>query len=129
MLGRLQRSGRMGRQVAAAVLIFALLLQSMAFAVAAGGLAADDTAGAAFELCRHDAGAAAQPGSAPESPAADRHCVFCLAGATFVLGTPAHAPQFRTIVLAIAPWKFVAWRLPALTVDASARPRGPPQAA
>jgi len=83
----------MGRQLAAVVLIFALLLQGTASAVAAARLAANATGDpdwAGYELCRHngvnndggnnEGGSAAQPGSAPASP--DRHCVFCLAGAT-----------------------------------------------
>ena len=134
MLGRLRKSGHVWRQLAAVVLIFALLLQGMAFAVAAGSLAADaagDTDWAGFALCRHsgdaDGGIAARPGGAPDS--IDRCCVFCLAGAAYVLGGPVHAPEFHTVVLASAPWPFTAWRLPPLTVDASARPRGPPAAA
>ena len=129
-----QGLGRTGRQIAAAVLIFALLLQGAAFAVAAGRVAADaagDRDWAGFELCRHssgtdDGGGAAQPGGAPESPAPDRCCVFCLAGANFVLGALAYTPAFHTIICAIEPWTFTVLRLPTLTVDASARPRGPP---
>ncbi len=134
MLGRLRKSGHVWRQLAAVILIFALLFQGMTSAVAAGRLAADaagDTDWAGFALCRHgvnaDGGDAALPGGAPDS--GDRHCVFCLAGATYVLGAPIHAPEFHTVILAIAPWTFTAWRLPPLTVDASARPRGPPSLA
>jgi hypothetical protein len=135
MLVQVRRSGIGWRQVLAAVLIFAVTLQSTAFAVAAGRLAANaarDTDWAGFELCRHngfadDGGNAAAPGGAPER--SSQHCVFCLVGTGYLLGAPQHAPEFHTVVLAIPPWSFTAWRLPAITVDASARPRGPPPAA
>jgi hypothetical protein len=108
--------------------VLALVVQSIAFALAGARLAADavgtaDLAG--FELCRHDGGA----GGGPETPAADSHCIFCLAGVAYVLGTPAAPPAFHTIAIAVVSWPFVVWRLPAATVDASARPRGPPPAA
>ena len=135
MLVRLRRSGSGWRRLVASVLIFAVMLQGMAFAVAAGRVAAkaaSDTDLAGFELCRHngvadDGGNAALPGGAPER--ASQHCVFCLIGASYLLGAPQHAPEFHTIVLTIPPWTFTAWRLPAIMVDASARPRGPPPAA
>jgi hypothetical protein len=135
MLVRLRRSGSGWRQLVASVLIFAVMLQGMAFAVAAGRVAsnaASDTDWAGFELCRHngfadDGGNAALPGGAPER--SSPHCVFCLSGASYLLGAPPHAPEFHTVVLTIAPWTVTAWRLPAITVDASARPRGPPPAA
>jgi hypothetical protein len=117
------------RRLTACALVFALVLQGIAFTLAGARLAADAAAAtdfAGFELCRHVDGTA--PGGAPETPAADSHCVFCLAGATYILGTPSYAPEFRTIVIAIATWPFAMWRLPATTVDDSARPRGPPPA-
>jgi hypothetical protein len=134
MLVRLRRSGSGWRQLVASVLIFAVMLQGMAFAVAAGRVAANaasDTDRAGFELCRHkgfgdDGGNAAAPGGAPVRSSS--HCVFCLSAASYLLGAPNHAPEFRTIVLTIAPWTITAWRLPAITVNASARPRGPPLA-
>jgi len=123
-------SGDGWRRFTACVLVVALVLQGVAFTLAGARLAAD-AAGAAelagFELCRHDGGAGA--GGAPESPAADTHCVFCLAGATYVLDTASATPDFRVIAFAVVPWRFAVWRLPAETVDASARPRGPPPAA
>lgn len=130
MRGRLRRSRSLARQLAGMVLVIALLLQGMAVAFAVGRMAAAaggarDWAG--FELCRH--GGAAQPGGGPASPASGGHCIFCPAGQTIVLGAPVHAPAFHTIVIAIVPWKRVAWRLPAPRIDASARPRGPPPAA
>jgi DUF2946 family protein len=131
MLGRLRRSG--GRQFAAALLIFALMMQSVA--LAAGRLAVDaapDSIGAGFEICRHsgavdDSGNAATPGGAPER--SDAHCIFCLAGANHALDAPLPSAAFHVVVLTIVPWTFTALRLPALTVDASTRPRGPPPAA
>jgi Protein of unknown function (DUF2946) len=130
MLGRLRRSG--GRRFAAAVLVFALMLQSVALAVATGRLAnnvAADPNWATFELCRHngpssDGGDAAAPGSAPERFGA--HCVFCLAGAPYALEAPLASAEFHVLILTIVPWAFTAWRLPALPLNTSARPRGPP---
>jgi hypothetical protein len=79
------------RRLTASILICALVLQGIAFTfagarLAAGaGLAANargavgvgraaDWAGADFELCRHNAGAA--PDGVPAIPAADTHCIF-----------------------------------------------------
>jgi hypothetical protein len=124
----------MWRRLTACILIGALVLQGIAFTFAgttfavgaAGATGAADWAGAGFELCRHNAGAA--PDGVPATPAADTHCIFCLAGAT-VLGAPATAPECYIIAIAITPLRFAAWRLPADTVDASTRARGPPPAA
>jgi hypothetical protein len=98
------------RRLTACALALALVLQGIAFTFAGARLAADAAAAtdwAGFELCRHDGGTA--PG-APESPAADAHCVFCLAGATYVLDVPVAMPEFRAISFAAAPWPFVVWR-------------------
>ena len=136
MVGRLRRSA--GRQFAAVVLIFALMLQGMAVAVAAGRSVADATGAnpdwPGFEVCHHsgpgDAAAsdtdATIPGGAPASSGA--HCTFCLAGASHALPVLLPSVAFHVIIREIAPWSFTAWRLPRLTVDASARPRGPPPA-
>jgi hypothetical protein len=129
MVGRLHGLTRVGRQLAAAVLTFALLLQGVAFAFASGRLAAaaaGDIDRAAFALCLHDTGGSDPGGGAPELPATDQHCIFCLAGVTYVLGALASAPAFHIIAFAVLSWSFSAWRLPAATVNASARPRGPP---
>jgi hypothetical protein len=134
MLGRLRRSE--GRQFAAAILIFALMFQGIALAVATGrpvANAAGDANWAGFEICRRSSpsnpgGDAAAPHGAPEQRS-DAHCIFCLAGATHVFGAPAPSAEFHGVIaLTIMPWTFTAWRLPAHTVDASARPRGPPPA-
>ena len=139
MLGRLRRS--VSRQFTAAALVVALMLQGMAVAAASGHVAAK-AAGAdpnwpGFEICQHscptedggntDAGDAAPPGSAPVPSGA--HCIFCLAGATYALEAALADVEFHVIILTITPWTFPVWRLPAATVDASARPRGPPPAA
>jgi hypothetical protein len=129
MVGGLHGLTRAGRQVAAIVLIFALLLQGIAFAFAGARQAATpagDIDQAAFELCLHGTAGTDRAGGAPEIPATDQHCIFCLAGATYVLGTLARAPAFHTIAFAMVSWPFVAWRLPTTTVDAGAPPRGPP---
>jgi hypothetical protein len=129
MRGWLYGLGRVGRQLAATVVIFALILQSVALAAATGPTAntATDAGQAAFELCRHNSSAddnSFAPGGAPES--SDTHCIFCLAAASYALQAPLPTAEFHIILIAIVPWTFTSWRLPALTVDASARPRGPP---
>jgi hypothetical protein len=139
MLRRLRRS--VSRQFTAGVLIVALMLQGMAVAAASGHIAVKasdaDQNWTSFEICHHggptensgntNAGDAAAPGSAPEGSGA--HCIFCLAGAAYALDTPLPSADFHIIMRAIVPRPFTAWRLPALTVDASARPRGPPPVA
>jgi hypothetical protein len=133
MVGRLHGLTRVGRQSAAVVLTFALLLQGVAFAAATGRLAASaasDAGWAAFELCHHNGSAddnASAPAGVPEN--SDTHCIFCLAGASYALQAALPSAAFHIIIIAIVPWIFTAWLLPALTVDASARPRGPPPAA
>ena len=138
MLGRLRRS--VSRQFAAVALVVALMLQGMAVASATGQVAAKATDAdpnwPGFEICVHngpaqadgnaDAGNAATPGGAPEH--AGVHCIFCLAGSGHALEALPPNADFYIIVRASAPWPFTEWRLPALTVDASARPRGPPPA-
>lgn len=115
------------QRLTACLLVLALVLQGIAFTLAGARLA---TAGptndaASFELCRHDGGV--HGGGAPGSPAADSHCIFCLTGATY-LDAPAAASQCHTIGFGVLSWSLGAWwRLPAAaTVNASARPRGPP---
>jgi hypothetical protein len=125
----------LGRQFAAVVLTFALLLQGVALAAATGRLAANaatDAGWAAFKLCDHngssdDGGNPSAPAGAPDN--SDPHCIFCLAGASYALQAPLPSVAFHIIIIATVPWTFTVWRLPALTVDASARPRGPPPTA
>jgi hypothetical protein len=116
------------RRLTAWVVVFALILQGMAFTAMAGapGLDPPDIANSAgFELCSHDAAA---PPSTPANPAADTHCSLCLAGASYVLDTATATLDFRTVAMTVVSWLPMAWRLPATTVDASSRPRGPPSA-
>jgi hypothetical protein len=134
MVGWVHGLGRTGRQLAAMVVIFALMLQSVASAAAPVRLAASaaaDAGWAAFELCHHnssaDEGNTSAPAGVPEN--SDAHCIFCLAGASYALQAPLPRVAFHIIIIAIVPWTFTVWRLPALTVDASARPRGPPPTA
>jgi hypothetical protein len=129
------------RQLAAVALVVALIPQGMAVASATGRLVANaadkDPNWPGFEICLHngpaqadgntDAGNTATPGGAPEHTGV--HCIFCLAGSGQALEALLPNADFRIIVRADAPWPFTEWRLPALTVDASARPRGPPLAA
>jgi hypothetical protein len=134
-LGGLRRSG--GWQVVAALLIFALMLQNMALAIAVGRLAADAAAGidqnwAGFEICHHDGagdgGNSAVPDD-PPIPSSCTHCIFCRAGATQALEAPLPSAEFHVITLTAVRWILPVWRLRAVTVDANARPRGPPPAA
>jgi hypothetical protein len=134
MVGGVHGLGRVGRQVAAAVVIFALMLQSVALAATTGPTAntATDPGWVAFELCHHNGSAddgsdASAPAGAPEN--SDAHCIFCLAGASYALQAPLPSAAFHIVIIAIVPWTFTVWLLPALTVDASARPRGPPPTA
>jgi hypothetical protein len=118
------------RRLTACLLVCALFLHGMTGAIASVRLAADPAGGAdwaGFELCRHDNAAPAQPG-APDGQGGDTHCVFCVAGPGFVLAPPA-VSTFSPVEISIAPWPLVAWRVAPATVDASARPRGPPPAA
>jgi hypothetical protein len=119
------------RRLSACLLVCALILHGMAYAMAGVRLVADPPGGtdwAGFELCRHDNTAPSQPG-APDGQAGDTHCVFCVAGPGFVLTPPAVSTVFSPVEISIAPWPLVAWRVAPATVDASARPRGPPPAA
>jgi hypothetical protein len=132
MLARLRGSGGGWRLLATAVLIFALMLQGMALAVArlAFNAAGDNVAG--FELCRHagvaeDGRNAAVPPGAPED--SNSHCIFCVAGTSYGLDVPLPAPRVHSIEFTIASWTFTALRLPTIRCDDSARPRGPPAAA
>ena len=125
----------MWRRVTAALLICALFIHGISFAVsgavAGPRLSADAVGGAdwaGFELCRHDNAAPALPGG-PDGQAGDTHCVFCVAGPGFVLAPPAASTSFCPVEISITPWPLVTWRLAPATVDASSRPRGPPPAA
>jgi hypothetical protein len=126
------------RRLTACLLIYALFIHGivLALSTAVGGPTSTrpsaDGAGAAdwagFEPCRHDNTAPGEPGS-PGGQSGDTHCVFCVAGPGFVLEPSAVSTVFCPVELSIAPWPLAVWRLASTTVDASARPRGPPPAA
>src|SRR5271168_4180984 len=84
------------RRLTACLLVCALFLHGMAFAMAGVRLAPDAAGGAdwaGFELCRHDNAAPALPG-APDGQADDTHCVFCVVGPGFVVAPPAVSTVF-----------------------------------
>ena len=102
MSGRTQGTQRW-RRLTAGLLVAALLLQGLGFAFASAALAAghaDSTDWAGFELCRHDQATPDQPG-APDQPAADAHCVFCVAGPGFVLEPPALSVLFLPVEIEV----------------------------
>ncbi len=111
------------RRLTACVLVFALVLQGIAFTLAGTRRPAYLIGAAGWELCRYDGGTA--PGGAPESPVPDGHCMLCLAGANYLVA-PAATSEFRSITFAVWPWWFAALRLPPADGNASAQPRGPP---
>jgi len=125
-------SGWMGlwRRLTAAVLVCALVLQGVAFALTSARLIATtvNTDWAGVEICHHDGGASRLPGSVPDTPLDCARCIFCLAGAVYVFHGPTPRLDARTLAVAIVSWPRLAWRLPARRVDAAAWPRGPPLA-
>ena len=125
---RLPKSVRSWRQVVAGVLMYALVVQGMAFALTNARLN-ETIADNNWVVCHHDGGASELPGNAPESPSRRAHCIFCLAGAAFVLSGPAPRSDIRVVSIAAAAWPLLVWQLPAHTVDAATRPRGPPPVA
>ena len=123
------------RWLTACLLICVLFLQSIAVAMpgavsdvrlSADGYGVADLGG--FELCRHEKAATEQPGD-PGNSAGDRHCMFCIAGPGFVLEPPIVSWLFHPVENSTAPWPLTAWRFAPVTVDANARPRGPPTVA
>src|SRR5215475_9317432 len=116
-MGRMVKSPMNGWQrLTACILVLALVLQGVAITLAGARLtAADPTdAAAGFTLCRHQGGLAG--GSAPESPVADGHCIFCLTGTTY-LEPPAAASECHAIRFGVPSWSLGAWRLSATTVN------------
>src|SRR5215831_16162764 len=98
-MDRMEKSPGSGwRRFTACVLVFALILQGIGLTLARARLVADlPGATASFELCRHDGVTAG--GGAPARPAADSHCILCIAGATG-LDARAAASEFHTIAFA-----------------------------
>jgi hypothetical protein len=129
MIWSAARSRTGWQRFAACVLVFALIIQGLAFTLAGNAVSADPSSAAnlaGFELCSHNG---TSPGAVPGHPADENHCIFCLAAASYVLNTATPALDFHAIAIAIVPWRFVAWQLPTTRIDASARPRGPPSVA
>jgi hypothetical protein len=125
-----ERSKRVWRRMTACVLIYALVLQGMALALASVSSvgAAGNAGGVAIELCHHEGGRSDAPSQTP-GPFDDICCIVCLAGASYVFPTLAFALVFHPIVFATVRWPVAVSQLPSRTVNANARPRGPPPTA
>jgi hypothetical protein len=120
-----ERSKHVWRRITACVLIYVLVLQGMAVALA--GVTHFDAAdsGIGVELCHHDGGTSDLPSQTP-GPFDDICCIVCLAGVSYMPATLAFALVFYPIVFAAARWPLPVSQLPSRTVDANTRPRGPP---
>jgi hypothetical protein len=120
-----ERSKRVWRQITASALIYVLVLQGMALALASVSRfdALDSAVG--VELCHHNAGTSDAPSQTP-GPSDDICCIVCLASASYVSVTVAFALVFHPIVFAAVRWPVPVSQLPSRTVDANTRPRGPP---
>jgi hypothetical protein len=115
----------------ACLLAYALVLQTFVFAATSGRPvpgSADDTPWAA-ELCSHHGDATGPAEAPPQGPAADQHCLYCIAGALYVDCAPLAAPQYRDGIFLDTVVPLKARRLVAPLNYASAWPRGPPAAA
>jgi hypothetical protein len=121
------RSKRVLRRMTACVLIYSLVFQGMALALAGVSSvdAADNAGGVAIELCHHDGGTSDAPSQTP-GPFDDICCIVCLAGASYVPPTLAFAHVFHPIAFAPVRWPVAVSQLPSRTVNANTRPRGPP---
>jgi hypothetical protein len=126
----LDMTKRMRRQVTAWALIYALVLQGMIVALAGAGFAA--TAGSlgdtSYEICHHDGGAPDTPSQGPDQ-SDNSCCILCLAGASYTLADVDLTIDFRPVEFAPVRWPATTLPLPAHTVDANTRPRGPPATA
>jgi hypothetical protein len=127
------RSKGASRRTIAGALICTLVLQGILLAVATGWLAAasanPDWAGVV--ICHHDDAGSSQPvvPANPLNPDDNGCCLYCVVSALYVPPTPIHAASYRAVVIAYAEWPLPTWRLPAKTIDANVRPRGPPRIA
>jgi hypothetical protein len=118
-------------RVFACLLIYALVLQGFILAVLLDGpavAAADGQAWAGFKLCSHSGVGSAGPDAPAQAPAGGIHCIFCIAGATFVGSAPPLAPQCGRVAFTNAVWPLAAPGLVAPLIHESAWPRGPPAA-
>jgi hypothetical protein len=123
------------RRLTGAVVIYALVLQSLLFGFVAAPAAAPSSVGdslGAFELCLHN------PDGTPVSPAdlpghhGNTHCVFCFTAAHHGLGpVPLSLSPFRQVDLKAgnAWWPADNRRVSILSKYSIARPRGPPLSA
>jgi hypothetical protein len=129
MQGWSNRSKRMWRRATASVLIYLLVLQGMALALAGSRLAsAEDSAGGiTLEVCHHNGDASNAPAQTPD-PIDNSCCIICVAGANFVLAAFGTTPGFEPIVFAAVRWPVAVSQLPTRSIDANFRPRGPPTA-
>jgi hypothetical protein len=120
-----ERSKRVWRRITACALIYALVLQGMAVALAGASRFDAADSGIGVELCHHDGGTSDLPSPTPDH-SDDICCIVCLAGATYIPATLAFAPVFYRVVFAAVRWPVPVSQLPSRTVDANTRPRGPP---
>jgi hypothetical protein len=120
-----KRSKRVWRHITACTLIFTLILQGMAVALAAASRF--DVAGSVIgvEVCHHDGRTSDVPSQTPDQ-SDDICCIVCLAGTSYIPATLAFALVFYPIVFAAIRWPVRVSQLPSRTVDANTRPRGPP---
>jgi hypothetical protein len=123
----LDMTKRMRRQVTACALIYALVLQGIIVALAGAGFAetADSRGIANYEICHHDGGVPDAPSQAPDQ-SDNSCCILCLAGANYTLADVDLTIDFRPVEFAAVRWPATTLPLPAHTVDANTRPRGPP---
>jgi hypothetical protein len=128
------RGKRMWRPFIGLLVAYAVAAQGLLIAVGGfASLAHADQNGPAFELCLHDAQAAAQaaPNLPTENPgqghAGCTHCIFCFAGAHHALigSAPALFHRVGVTITAVA-WAADKHCLPRLSAYSIASPRGPP---
>jgi len=123
----IKRSERRRSRFVAIALIYLVMLQGVVVTAANVKLVPDAAdRWASLELCLHDGGSKDAPVDIPASPSDRHHCILCLVGAAPVLPSQIIALPVHFVDMPAAHWTKDAWPLPAKTVDASARPRGPP---
>jgi hypothetical protein len=118
------------RRILGCLLVYAIALQGLVFAVDAGRSAiatVPDTTFAGFPLCSHGDDGAPAPTS-PQDPATCEHCILCLTGVVYVSSTPPATPFLGTLKISNAAWPDAAPQLVTLLGNRSAWPRGPPTA-
>jgi hypothetical protein len=128
------RGKRMWRPFIGLLVAYAVAAQGLLIAVGGfASLAHADQNGPAFELCLHDARAAAQ--TAPNLPAENpgqghagcTHCIFCFAGAHHALIGSAPVLFHRVgVEITANAWAADKHCLPRRSAHSIASPRGPP---